>query len=124
ITAPLFPIYWRPSEFSGTFFAEVALDTQVYLGLLDEPLEYDDQHMSFSTGSSAYVKSGIEKKLALGYARPILNEKKSAELGGQLYMGTKLKLMNIELSKQVMRLQQLEGRDIEDVIEDEYENIL
>jgi len=124
ITAPIFPIYWRPSEFSGTFFMEAGVDAQVRLGLLDQPLVYDDQHESFSTGSSAYLKSGIEKRISLGYAKPMLDERKSAEYGGQLYAGAKLKLMNLELSKQVMRLQLLEGRDIEDVMEDEYDNNL
>lgn len=124
IHAPLFPLYWRPSRFSGTYFIEAAIDTQVKLSLLDEPLEYDDQHTSFSTGSSAYLKSGIEKRLALGYARPTLNDQQKARWGGQLYAGVKVKLINLELSKQVVPLQQLEGKDIEDLIEDEYENNL
>lgn len=121
---PLFPLYWRPSEFSGTYFIEAAVDTQIRLSLLDEPLEYDDQHNSFSTGSAAYLKSGIEKRIALGYARATLNEKQSARWGGQLYVGTKIKLLNLELSKQVIALQQLEGKDVEDLIEDEYKNNL
>jgi hypothetical protein len=121
---PLFPMYWRPSEFSGTYFIEAAVDTQIKLSLLDEPLDYDDQHTSFSTGSAAYLKSGIEKRFAVGYARATLNEKQSAHWGGQLYVGTKIKLLNLELSKQVMPLQQLGGRDVEDLIEDEYKNNL
>lgn len=121
-TAPLFPLYWRQDEFSGTFFAEFAADTQIRLSLLDEPLIYNNQTIGFTTGSSAYLKSGIEKRLSLGYARPLLNLQKSKSLGGQLYGGVKIKVMNLELSKQVMRLEQLEGRDIEDVIEDEYKN--
>ncbi len=70
------------------------------------------------------MKSGIEKRFSFGYAKPLFDAKKTAAYGGQLFGGVKLKLMNLELSKQVMRLQQLEGRDIEDVIEDEYENNL
>ncbi len=121
---PLLPLYWRPSEFSGTYFVEAAVDTQIRLSLLDEPLEYDDQHTSFSTGSAAYLKSGIEKRFAIGYARPMLDEKQVARWGGQLYAGTKVKLLNMELSKQVIALQQLGGKDVEDLIEDEYDNNL
>lgn len=122
--APLLPLYWRPSRFSGTYFIEAAVDTQIRLSLLDEPLEYDDQHTSFATGSAAYLKSGIEKRVALGYARAVLNDQQKSRWGGQLYAGAKLKLINLELSKQVIPLQQLEGKDIEDLIEDEYENNL
>lgn len=121
---PLLPLYWRPSEFSGTYFIEAAIDTQVRLSLLDEPLEYDDQHTSFSTGSAAYLKSGIEKRLAVGYARAMLDEKQMAKWGGQLYAGTKVKLISMELSKQVIPLQQMGGKDVEDLIEDEYDNNL
>lgn len=124
VHAPLFPLYWRPNRFSGTYFVEVALDTQIKLSLLDEPLEYDDQHTSFATGSAAYLKSGIEKRIAVGYARAILTDRQTNQWGGQLYAGAKLKLINLELSKQVIPLQQLEGKDIDDLIEDEYENNL
>lgn len=124
ITAPLFPLYWRRNEFSGTFFSELSVVTQIRLGVLDEPLEYNDQTVSFTTGSAAYLKSGIEKRFAVGYAKPLFNRQKATAVGGQLYGGVKVKLLNLELSKQVMRLEQLEGKDIEDLIEDEYENNL
>lgn len=124
LTAPLFPVYWRRDEFSGTVFSELSVDTQIRLSVLDEPLEYNDQTVSFTTGSAAYLKSGIEKRFALGYAKPLFSRLKSDALGGQLYAGGKVKLLNLELSKQVMRLEQLEGKNIEDLIEDEYENNL
>ena len=124
LTAPIFPIYWRRDEFSGTFFSELSIDTQIRLSVLDEPLEYNDQTVSFTSGSAAYLKSGIEKRLSLGYAKPVFNRQKANLLGGQLYGGAKVKITNLELSKQVMRLEQLEGKDIEDLIEDEYENNL
>lgn len=124
IHAPLLPLYWRPSRFSGTYFVEASVDTQIRLSLLDEPLEYDDQHTNFATGSSAYLKSGIEKRIALGYARATLNDQQVSRWGGQLYAGVKLKLINLELSKQVIPLQQFGGKDVEDLIEDEYDNNL
>lgn len=122
ITAPLMPLYWRPSQFSGTFFGEAELSTQVHMRLLDDPLSFDNQNMQFATASAAYVKSGIEKRLALGYGRSLFDDLQSREWGGQLHGGIKVNLINLELSKQVFRLQALDGKDIEDVIEDEYKN--
>lgn len=122
ITAPLMPLYWRPSQFSGTFFGEAELSTQVHLRLLDDPLSFDNQNMQFATASAAYIKSGIEKRLAVGYGRTLFNDLQAREWGGQLHGGIKLNLISMELSKQVFRLQALDGKDIEDVIEDEYKN--
>lgn len=122
ITAPLMPLYWRPSQFSGTFFGEAELSSQVHLRLLDDPLSFDNQNMQFATASSAYVKSGIEKRVAVGYGRALFNDRQAREWGGELHGGIKINLINMELSKQVFRLQALDGKDIEDVIEDEYKN--
>lgn len=121
-TAPLLPLYWRPSEFSGTFFLEAEVLTQVYAGILDAPIAYDNQNTKFTTASSAYIKSGLEKRIALGYSRPLFGEAAVEKWGGRLYGGLKFNLINMELSKQVFHLQALDGKDIEDVIEDEYEN--
>ncbi len=122
LSAPFMPLYWRPSQFGGTFFGEAELSTQVHLRLLDAPLSFDSQNMQFATASAAYVKSGIEKRVAVGYGRSLFNDLQAQEWGGQLHGGIKFNLINLELSKQVFRLQALDGKDIEDVIEDEYKN--
>ncbi len=122
VTAPLTPLYWRPSEFSGTFFVEAEFLTQVYAGILDAPIAYDNQNTKFTTASSAYLKSGLEQRIALGYSRPLFGEAAAGKWGGRLYGGLKLNLINMELSKQIFRLQALDGKDIEDVIEDEYKH--
>lgn len=122
ITAPLLPLYWRPSQFSGTFFGEAELSTQVHLRLLDDPLSFDNQNMQFATASAAYIKSAIEKRVALGYSRALFSDLQAREWSGQLHGGIKVNLVSLELSKQVFRLQALDGKDIEDVIEDEYKN--
>lgn len=120
LTAPLAPMYWRPSEFSGTFFLEAEILTQVNASVLDAPISYDNQNTMFTTASSAYLKSGIEKRVSLGYSRPLFGEIPAEGWGGRLYGGLKLNLINMDLSKQVFRLQALDGKDIEDLIEDEY----
>ncbi len=122
VTAPLTPLYWRPSEFSGTFFVEAEFLTQVHARVLDAPIAYDNQNTKFTTASSAYLKSGLEQRIALGYSRPIFGEVAAEKWGGRLYGGLKLNLINMELSKQIFRLQALDGKDIEDVIEDEYKH--
>lgn len=121
ITAPLLPIYFRPSRFSGTFFAELDTATQIHLSVLDSELAYNNQTGSYTTATSAYVKSGIEHRLALGYSRELFEPNKFETMGGRLYGGLKLNIINLGLSKQVMRLEALDGRDIMDVVEDEYE---
>lgn len=118
------PVYWRPSAFGGTLFLEMGLNSQINSRILDSELTYDDQNESYATATSAYIKSGVEKRLALGYSKELFNRNKFEKYGGRLYGGIKLNLLSIELSKQVVRLQNLDGKDIEDVIEDEYENNL
>lgn len=124
ITAPLLPVYFNPGIFSGTVFAELDMTTQIHLSVLDSELIYDDQIESFTTASSAYVKSGIEKRFALGYSRELFEPSKFESMGGRLYGGLKLNLINLGLSKQVMRLEAMDGQDITDVIKDEYDDNL
>lgn len=124
ITAPLLPFYWRPRFFPGTISAELELNTQIRMSVLDDELTFDDQNFSFSTATAAYLKSGIEKRLGISYSAEIPNDYTLKHFGAQLFAGMKLNVVNLELSKQVMRLQQLDGKDIQDVIEDEYENNL
>ena len=121
---PLLPLFWKPTFSKGTFFTEIGYDVQWRVSLLDQELRYNDQNLSFETGSAAYIKSGIQKRLSFGYSQPLFSEDRFAHLGGRLYGGLKANVYNLELSKQVFHLQQLDGKDIEDVVEDEYENNL
>lgn len=124
LTAPLLPLYWRPRMFPGTLSAEVEVNTQIHMSILDDELIFDDQNFNFATATSAYIKSGIEKRLSFAYSSEIDNDYTLQHFGAQMFAGIKLNIINMELSKQVMRLQQLDGRNIENVIEDEYENNL
>ncbi len=124
LSMPLFPMVWKPNFFSGAIVAEFDINTQISATILDDELTFDDQNQSFSTASSAYIKSGIQKRFALGYAQELFNKNKFERWGGQLYGGVKVNLISLELSKQVMVLENLDGKDIQDTMEDEYDNNL
>ncbi len=121
---PGIPLYYRPGFIEGTVFVEVAIDTQWRLGLLDSELRYDSQNGSFETSTAAYIKSGIQKRVSLGYGREIISEFSLNNFRGRLHGGVKFNVYNLELSKQLFQLQLLDGKDIDDVIQDEYENNL
>ena len=123
VSAPLMPLFVRSDSLGGTLSVELDLKTQVGLRILDDELSYDDQTGSFSTNTSAYVKSGIQTKLALGYSFPLLTNYFETS-SGQLYGGVKMGFTQMELSKQVIALQQLDGKDVDNIIEDEYDNNL
>lgn len=121
---PGLPVYYRPGFIEGTVFAEVAFDTQWRLTLLDDELRFNDQNGSFETNSSAYIKSGIQQRISLGYGRELFSDVSFDNFRGRLLAGAKLNFYRMELSKQLMQLQTLDGKDIDQVIKDEYENNL
>jgi hypothetical protein len=57
----------------------------------------------------------------VGYSRGWFDSAQVKEYGGQLYAGVKLAVYSVKLSKQVFLLQKLDGKDISDVISDEYD---
>jgi hypothetical protein len=118
---PAFPLYWRPSFLPGTLAFEFNVEAQIALSLLSDELIYDDQKNTFTTATSAYIKSGLQKKLAAGYSF-IYGENLFGTEHTQLLMGARLNIFDLELSKQVFQLELLGGRDIEDVIKDEYKS--
>lgn len=121
VTAPIFPVYWKPSFFPGTLFSELSMSTQIKISMLADDLVFKQAQQTFETGSSAYVKSGIQTQFALGYAQELLG---GDESGGRLYGGVKASVYKLDLSKQVLLLQELDGEGIEDHVRDEYDNNL
>lgn len=124
VTAPIFPLYWQPEFLPGTLFSEMSLSTQVKASLLDDELVFKESKQSFETASSAYIKSGIQTQFALGYAQELFDEDTFAEHGGHLYAGIRANVYKLELSKQVILLQELDGEGIEDYVGDEYDSNL
>lgn len=118
---PPFPLYWRPEALPGTLTFELNIEGQINASVLADELIYDDQKETFSTATSAYLKSGLQKKIAVSYSQKIANNLFGTS-NTQLLLGAKINIYDLELSKQVFQLELLRGRDIEDVIKDEYKN--
>jgi hypothetical protein len=119
---PIMPLYWKMPLWDGTLMADISLNTQVLARVLDAPLSYDEQNKSFSTATAAYLKGATQTAFALGYARGWFDTAEQKTYGGQLYAGAKLSVYSLDLSKQIFLLQKLDGKDIGDVISDEYDN--
>lgn len=118
---PAFPLYWNPSFVPGTLAFEMNFASQVQLSLLADTLIYDEQKETFNTSTSAYIKSALQKKISIGYSQQTRTDVFGIE-GSELYLGAKINIYDIELSKQVFQLELLGGKEIEDVIKDEYKN--
>ncbi len=116
---PFFPLYWRPSFLPGTLTFEANAETQVKVSVLSDELSYDPAKETFTTATSAYLKSGLQTKFSVAYSQEF-SPKAIADWGGTLMIGGRINIYNLELSKQVYQLQLLEGEDIEDVVEDQY----
>lgn len=119
---PLMPLYWKMPLWDGTLMADISLQSQALARVLDAPLSYDEQNKSFSTATAAYLKGATQSAFAIGYSKGWLDGAEQKHYGGQLYAGAKLSVYAIDLSKQVFLLQKLDGKDIGDVIRDEYDN--
>lgn len=118
---PPLPLYWRPGFLPGTVMFELNIESQINLSVLADELIYDDSKTTFATNTSAYIKSGLQKKLAVGYSQ-IYGENLWGTEGTQLIWGAKFNIYDLELSKQVFYLDSLGNQDIEDVVKDEYKN--
>ncbi|HEY7772479.1 MAG TPA: conjugal transfer protein TraF [Marinagarivorans sp.] len=118
---PPLPLYWRPQFLPGTLMFELNVESQVNLSVLADTLIYDEVKTTFTTSTSAYLKSGLQKKIAIGYSQ-VFGENLWGTSDTQLILGAKFNIYDLELSKQVFQLELLDGQDIEDVIADEYKN--
>lgn len=116
INAPLFPLYYRLDRLDGVMGMDLTFSSHIGTRILDSPLEFRDN--VFKTNTSLYLKSGLEKKLSVSYGRSLIEE----DVGGNLYAGMKVNIINLELSKQVTLLQELTGEDLGDYIRDQYDN--
>lgn len=119
---PVMPLYWKVPLWDGTLMADISLGSQIQARVLDAPLSYDEQNKSFTTATAAYLKGATQTAFAVGYSRGWFDAAGIKQYGGQLYAGVKLSAYSIKLSKQVFLLQKLDGKDIGDVIRDEYDN--
>lgn len=119
VKAPILPFYYQSERFGGTFSLDYSLDVNILSRALDDELTIDTERGPL-TSTSVYVKSGIEHSFSFGYSRNLWSYNEM----GNLYGGARANIINLGLSKQVMPLQMLDGRDISDVISDEYDKNL
>lgn len=116
VNMPLLPLYFYSDTLGGTIGFDFSVNLQAGVNLLDDELYYDNQNTSFVTASALYLKSGVEQTFAISYSRDVYQSEH-----GKLYAGAKFKYINMELSKQVIPLVELAGKDLDDVVEDEYD---
>lgn len=124
VSIPIAPAYYHSNSQEGTYFLDLNYGAQISLQVIDQVLRLDEQNQSFTTDTSIYVKSGIENKLSFGYGRQVFASNKRLSKWGKFYAGVKLNLIQLELSKQVTRLEDLDGEEVSDVIRDEYDKNL
>ena len=119
VRAPILPLFYKSDSLGGTLSLDFSVDANVAASVLDDELVIDKDKGAI-TSTSVYLKSSLEKSLSLSYSRELWVDKDK----GKLYGGLRLKTSNMELSKQIMPLQLLDGKDIEDVMRDEYDQNL
>jgi len=122
VRAPIAPLYYRSDSLGGTFYADYQMNSQVGVRLLDAPLQYNVQ-TNYSTSSSVYLKSGIENRISVGFAKEF-DQFDSIRKFADLYAGVRLNVITLDLSKQVTPLQVLDGESVQDYMEDEYDTNL
>ncbi|MFT5083164.1 MAG: hypothetical protein ACI9Y1_001204 [Lentisphaeria bacterium] len=123
VNAPLFPMYIRSERFGGYFGADISAGLDTAVRILDAELRADPIQ-GFQTNTSIYLKSGINTTFGLSYSRDVWSRKEAGGRENTLYAGAKFKVINMDLSKQVIWLESLDGKDVGDVISDEYDTNL
>lgn len=122
---PLPSLVHKSERFGTSIGVGANLQGQVGVRILDSSLNYDDQNGSFSTSTSLYLKSGIEKSVSLSLSKPLHFGRTDPQSNKpKLYVGASARLISLALSKQVLPLQQLAGREIDGVVENEYDSNL
>lgn len=124
LNLPFLPVLYRSNWLGGTLGFSVDSGAQVAALVLDDSLRIAGFNGKFDTNTALYLKSGIEKKATVSYGRQILANHPMLEERGSLYAGVKVKLIQMELSKQVIPLSSLNGKDLSDVISDTYDQNL
>jgi len=119
ISAPVLPFYINIAPIDAVLYTDFTYNVAIGLRVLDDELRYD-QSSTFQTNTSAYVKSGLESRLGVGLSKKLYSLNYSMDL----YGGAKLNLINMELSKQIIALQHMDGESIDDVVSDAYDDSL
>ena len=124
IHAPLLPLVHTNDFFTGAMSIDVTYGVQATARLFDAPIQIDLRALEITTAASLYLKSSVETKLSFSYSQDVSRDTKWLSEKQKLYAGVKINLISLGLSRQVIPFVSLGGRDVENVIVDEYNNNL
>ncbi len=122
IHVPVTPLYYHSERFNGTFGLDVSIGTQIAGRILDDTLRFNPA-TAYETSTSLYMKSGIETRISLSFGGQYLEDHAVSSFG-DFYAGVKVNLIQLELSKQIIAIQDFDGNDVGDIISDNYDNNL
>ena len=114
LNVPLLPFYIKLEQLGGSVGFDVSVAAQGGFSILDDPLEFNNQILSFSTATSIYLKAGTEITLSGSYKNK----------HGTFFGGVKAKVIKMELSKQLIPLESIDSDEIEDLLVDKYDKNL
>lgn len=123
---PLFPLAIRTTGLmDGVWALDADGAVQMSGSILDAPLNIDisEGSIGYQTDTAIYLKSAIESHASLGYSRALWKGSEGI-LNGSLLVGARINAYRMELSKQVIAIEALNGQDLGDIIQDEYDNNL
>jgi hypothetical protein len=118
------PLFYRNEVLGGTLNLDLSYEVQAAARILDDPLFFNQQNLSFSTSTSVYLKSGLEKTLSLAYSRALSEDYNPLASFGKIHTGVRVSMVNVDLSKQVIWLEGIDNNDIGDIVRDEYDRDL
>jgi hypothetical protein len=110
---PSFPI--TINAFGGAIVYDLNMTFIGYTRLLDSDIEVSPLTNNLTTSSSMYIKSVNTKEFSIDYSRHIMNA-----FSGAFYAGVKAKLINMQLAKDVIRLDSLSGSNVGETIENKF----
>jgi len=118
---PFAPMVFRLNALPGNFFVDLTTELLIGASFIDSPVETQitGSTASILTQSSAYLKSGADIRLGLGYAQPVWSGGRGLS-AGRLIVGARLDVHRLSLSKQVIQINDVD--DLDDTIVDDYDN--
>lgn len=115
IHVPLMPIVMTHSLWQGSITFDASYQGQARLGVLDDPIAWDEVRGEAVTNTSLYLKGAVVRQISLGYSRQVWENH-----FGTLYAGARLKHYEGDFSKNVIALMDADD-DVADVFEDEFD---
>ncbi len=116
--APAFPIAIQSDLLQGVVTLDLQASGAVNGRLLDDALTYNSAQKNLESNSALYLKSAMLTTASIGFSREVWQPTETSKL----YLGATGNLYRASISKQLLKLQALNGESLSDVIRDEYDN--